>query len=513
MSSSPLAFLVSIWLASSQTPASSVAAARGLDTAPPPSQAGSWSRVEAWPVVPIHAHLLPDGLVMFWDRHDCGEASCCGHPHFWDAATGEITDAPLPPEAHDIFCSGHVLTADGRLLVTGGHIDENIGQNLTSLFDPASGAWQAQPPMNAGRWYPTATALANGDVLVISGHIGPGFGRNRLPQVWDHADGGWRSLSGAERELPLYPWMFLAPDGRVFCAGPQEETGYVSTEGSGAWTTTGHTGAGFRRYGSAVLYDDGKVMVAGGGESPPTASVEVIDLLAESPAWRASSPMNDARIQLTLTLLPDGTVLATGGTSAPGFNNALGSVLTPELWDPSTEAWTKLAPSSEARLYHSVALLLPDARVLVAGGGHPNGGRGDFHHRSAEVFSPPYLFRGPRPALANAPERVEPGESFFVGTPDAASITRVTWVRLSSVTHAFNQNQRINRLTFKPVDGGLEVTAPANPNLAPPGHYMLFLLDANGVPSIARILQLAPPDLFHDGFETGNTAAWSLTVP
>jgi hypothetical protein len=482
-------------------------------TACPASQVGAWSAVEAWPVVAIHAHYLPTHQVMFWDRHDCGEVSCSGDPRFWDPATGAVTNAPLPPEPHDLFCSGHVLLPDGRLFVTGGHIMDNFGQDLTSLYDPASGLWQPQPPMNAGRWYPTATALANGDVLVTSGIITPGAGLNTLPQVWEHLTGTWRALTAADRPLPLYPWMFLAPNGQVFTAGPQQETGYYATAGAGAWTSLDSTAHGFREYGSAVLYDDGKVMIAGGGQFPPTAAVEVIDLDEADPDWREVAPMKNARIQLTLTLLPDGSVLATGGSSAPGFTDAAGGVYTPELWNPASETWTTLAAASEVRLYHSVALLLPDARVLVAGGGHPNGGNGDFHHRSAEIFSPPYLFRGPRPTLSGAPERVAYGESFFVGTPDGAEVAQVTWLRLGSVTHAFNMNQRINRLAFATTAGGLTVTAPASRNLCPPGHYLLFLLDGDGVPSVAKIVQIGAPEIFADGFETGDTAAWSLVVP
>jgi hypothetical protein len=221
--------------------------------------------------------------------------------------------------------------------------------------------------------------------------------------------------------------------------------------------------------------------------------------------------MEYKRRQHNLTLLPDESVLATGGTGAPGFNNSEGSVFPAELWDPASQTWRTLAAGNEARLYHSEAVLLPDARVLVPGGGHPSGGGTDPDHFSAEIYSPPYLFQGPRPTITAAPATVRYGETFAVSTPDGASTAKVTWIRLSSVTHAFNMNQRINRLSFAPVAGGLDVTAPPNPRVCPPGHYLLFLVNGAGVPSVARVVRIVP-DLFADGFESGDTSGWSLTV-
>jgi hypothetical protein len=143
------------------------------------------------------------------------------------------------------------------------------------------------------------------------------------------------------------------------------------------------------------------------------------------------------------------------------------------------------------RVYHSVSLLLPDGRVLTGGGGHPDGGPLDIDHLDVEVYSPAYLFKGPRPVIASAPNIIRHGRPFSVDTPDAASIAQVNLIRLSAVTHSFNQTQQINRLAFSvPNSGLLQVTAPANANLAPPGHYMLFIVNGDGVPSVAPILQL-----------------------
>jgi hypothetical protein len=331
----------------------------------------------------------------------------------------------------------HTFLADGRLLVTGGHSTNFVGLSKASTYNPFTGAWTALPDMNAGRWYPTNTALANGDVLVVSGSISTSEGVNTLPQVFQAATSTWRNLTNAMLSLDLYPMMHLAPNGRVFNSGPGVVTRYLDTSGTGAWAVVANRQL-LRDYGSSVLYSDGKILLIGGG-NPPTNTAEVIDLNLPSPVWRSVAPMARARRQLNATLLPDGKVLVTGGTSGPGFNNPATPVKAAEMWNPVTETWTTLASGVIPRLYHSGGLLLPDGRVFVTGGDG---------YDQAEVYSPPYLFRGARPAIATAPASVAYGQTFFVETPNATSITQVTWVGLSSVTHAFNMNQRISRLSF-----------------------------------------------------------------
>ncbi|HWM89687.1 MAG TPA: galactose oxidase-like domain-containing protein [Thermoanaerobaculia bacterium] len=457
-----------------------------------PSSMGQWSGVIPFEVVAVHAHLLPTGKVLYWDRHDQGD----GTPRLWDPESGTIMTVSGPGgHEYDIFCSGHSFLKDGKLLVAGGHVVDYAGLATASTYDPFTNTWTRHPDMNAGRWYPTNTTLASGDVLTISGNIDLEEGVNLLPQVFQANTRTWRDLSGAERSLPLYPFMYLAPNGKVFTAGPQPLTSYLDTSGTGAWTDVAPSLYGFRDYGSSVMYGEGKILIAGGSPPPhvlpPTASAEVIDLGALVPAWTPTGSMAHARRQLNTTLLPDGTVLVTGGTSATGFNNSTGAVLDAELWDPATGAWRTLASMQVPRIYHSVALLLPDGRVLSAGGGHPSDAvNGDPDHPDAEIYSPPYLFQGPRPLITSAPEAVPYGTTFFVGTSD--SIASVTLIRLSSVTHGFNQDQRIVRLSFDEADGGLAVTAPSDPNLCPPGYYMLFLLNGSGVPSVASILRIDP---------------------
>lgn len=469
-----------------------------------PSILGQWSSVFPFQVVAIHAHLLPTGKVMYWDRHDYGD----GTPRLWDPGSGTISVLPMPGDDYDIFCSGHSFLKNGDLLVTGGHMADNVGLASASTYNPFTNTWTRHPDMNGGRWYPTNTTLAHGDVLTISGDDTSEHDVNLLPQVFQAGSHTWRDLSSAERLLPLYPFMYLAPNGQVFTAGPQPATSYLDTSGTGAWTDIATSAYGHREYGSSVLYDTGRILITGGSPpdhvTPTTATVEKIDLGVASPAWTAANPMAYARRQHNATLLPDGTVLVTGGTGATGFNNSTGAVLPAELWDPSTGVWRTLAGMQVPRLYHSIALLLPDGRVLSAGGGHPSDGEnGDPDHPDAEIYSPPYLFKGARPSITAAPAAVPYGQPFFVATPDAASVAGVTLIRLSSVTHSFNQEQRILRPSFATTTGGLTVTAPSNPNLCPPGYYLLFLLNSNGVPSIGRMLQVEPDLIGADlGFYT-----------
>jgi probable HAF family extracellular repeat protein len=227
--------------------------------------------------------------------------------------------------------------------------------------------------------------------------------------------------------------MFLAPNGQVFNAGPNQVTRYLNTTGTGAWTAVGNLNySGTRDYGSAVFFD-GKILVAGGDGSttgPATNTAEIIDLNASNPSWTNTSLMAGARRQHNLTLLPDGKVLVSGGSGGFGFDNANSPVYAAEMWDPSTGKWTTMDSVTAYRGYHSTALLLPNGRVLSAGGEQTGA--------SAEIYSPPYLFKGARPTITSAPSSVKYGQTFSLPTPDAASITQVTWIRLGSVTHSFN---------------------------------------------------------------------------
>ena len=246
------------------------------------------------------------------------------------------------------------------------------------------------------------------------------------------------------------------------------------------------------------MYLPDKIMKSGMGTSasldtsstPSAPTTYVLDMTQPTPAWRQTASMAFSRDFHTLTILPDGKVLVTGGGRTIGATDVANAILPAEMWDPSTEKWTTIASMHSPRLYHSTAVLLPDGRVLITGGGRNAGGAQPATDQlSAEMYYPPYLFKGPRPTIASAPSTLQYGQAFAVQTPDASRIAKVTLLRLSAVTHALNWNQRYLPLAFTTGNGSLSVTAPANANLAPPGYYMLFIVDTNGIPSVAAMLK------------------------
>ena len=196
---------------------------------------------------------------------------------------------------------------------------------------------------------------------------------------------------------------------------------------------------------------------------------------------------------MNATILPDGQVLITGGTTGGGFVdiNVGDAARNAELWNPATNQWTTLSANSKMRVYHSVSLLLPDGTVLHGASGNAMAGIQVVpDENNHEIFSPPYLFKGARPTITSAPTDVSYGQTFSVATPNAAQITGVRWIKLGSVTHAFDAGQRANTLSFTPTATGVDVTAPTSPNLAPPGHYQIFILNRNGVPSVGKIVHV-----------------------
>ena len=434
------------------------------------AQAGEWTAPFAWPIVAVHMVLLPDGRVLSFGRTV---------PQVWDPATGIFTAVPSPAR---LFCAGHVLLSDGRVLVAGGHISNNHGHDHITLFT-TSHTWTSGTPMARGRWYPTTTVMGNGDVVITAGRDEAGLVVT-TPEVW--SNGSIRQLTGAQQSLPYYPRAFLTANGSLYAAGPSAATRFLSVSGSGSWKNgPKHLYGAAREYGSAVMYDDGKILYAGGARTTNTA--EVIDLNSSTPAWSWTGAMAFARRHLNLTVLPTGNVLATGGVAGTAFDDLSQGVHAAESWNPQTGEWRTLASNAITRGYHGSSLLLPDGRVLNAGSGD---GAGAPNELNAELFSPPYLFRGARPVITSAPTEVGYGAQFRIGTPQAASIATVSLIRLGAVTHAFDQNQRFQRLGFTADATGLTVTAPGSSNRAPPGHYMVFILDGNNVPSVAKIIRI-----------------------
>jgi hypothetical protein len=248
------------------------------------------------------------------------------------------------------------------------------------------------------------------------------------------------------------------------------------------------------------MYLPGKIMKSGTSHDPdlppdPSSNkTYTIDMTAPSPHWTETASMAFPRTYHTLTSLPDGNVLVTGGGLTTNPTDSAIAVLPAEMWSPSTQTYTTLASVHAARLYHSIAILLPDARVLVAGGGrffgYPSDDPSD--RATAEIYSPPYLFKGARPSITTAPQEGVYASSINVVTPNAASVASVSLIKLATVTHAFNIDQRYLPLQFTPSGNALTVQLPANANLAPPGYYMLFIVDSNGVPSTGSMIRIHP---------------------
>ena len=488
----------------------------------------------------VHASLLPNGKVVFWNTtYTSGQMP---NTYVWDPATpSQFTPFTLPartPDANNIFCSGHTLLASGRVLVAGGQANAGVpyGNPYTNIFDATAnngaGGWSAAALSNMvySRWYPTTTTLASGAVLVQSGtDMGGTF--VSTPEIWEpnSAGGGtWRALSGIGRDDPLayYPWSYVDPrpghEGWVFVAGPSSWSDALDTSGNGRWTQTGPNRdtdrtdtcpyPSIREYGSSVLYGNGKILIAGGrsgGDSSgaPTNSAEVLDLMASKPLWRATSAMRNGRKHMTATTLPDGRVLVTGGTSGSCSqeSNEMFAVREGEIWDPSNEQWTTAGSMAEARLYHSLAMLLPDGRVLVAGGGEGGAcdGSSFASHQTAELYSPSYLFKGARPVIlalvGKTNSEVGYNETLQISVAGLATgIAQVNLVRLPSVTHSFNENQAFAKLTISARSttgaSAVSVKMPGRPEELPPGHYMLFVLNQSGVPSVAKIIRVRDPN-------------------
>jgi hypothetical protein len=434
---------------------------------------------------------LPTGRIFtFTDNSTApGEIS---QAHVVDIPTGgdPATTWYHPLAAANLFCAGHAFNREGRLMVVGGQLSSAYYEGISqaAFFDSLTGyTWSipANSTMAEPRWYPSVITLANGDILAIGGTRYNEKDPNKIPEVWQTA-GGWRRLTSASKAVPLYPWVFQAPNGKVYLAGNWQQTHYLDVNGNGRWQAGPARKYANRDYGSVVMYDTGKILALGGG-SPATATAECIDLRAKTPTWQLTGSMRYARRYPNATVLPDGKVLVTGGSS--GKNDASVAVLPAEMWDPATDTWTTMASMQVSRIYHSSAVLLPDGRVLSAGGGRPAAKHG-VNNFNAEIYSPPYLFRGPRPVIAAGPSAIGYASTFTVGVDCARPIAMVNLIRLSSTTHCFNMGQRFVRLTFSAGSDGLTVTAPANGKIAPPGHYLLHAVDDDGVPSIGAIVQV-----------------------
>jgi hypothetical protein len=471
----------------------------------------------------------------------------------WDPISGSHTEVDnthtdLFCSGHVLMPDGRFLVAGGSL---GSRlIDPNSnpgtgarrypGSKHTDIFDPATNTWSDGPDMRDGRWYPTLITLASGEILIVGGNNSsddPNFGANDIAEVFDPKNPtSFRELTGApifrvnvrDKTNPaygqdvfnhLYPWLHVAPNGLVFYSGSGRTMAYLDPSDTGSWgdPTTNrfvrddvinpsiYTG---RLYGSSVQYDIGKLLVVGGGGGKGLGNTAVtVDLTGGAATVARTQDMHYARTHLNATVLPDGKVFVNGGDTDGASYDATNAVYASETWDPATGQWMLGAAAKVPRIYHSTALLLPDGRVWTAGGG----GCGlcqkelgdysvshyDVNRLSAELYYPPYLFNpdgslAPRPTIVNAPQTIAYSSTFALETAQPnPTIAKVTLNKLGATTHAFNMGQHFLPLSFtRNGSNRLSVSAPASPNLAPPGYYLLFVIDTNGVPSVAKVVKV-----------------------
>ena len=462
---------------------------------------GQWGALQTWPLVALTNVALKTGKYLIFDGWQSPTPTMV-----WDPVTNTFTTVNAPAS---IFCSGISHLSDGRVLVAGGF--GSLGITTTSIFDPTTTAWTTAANMNLPRWYPSLLQLSDGRYAAISGNSTDASHWADTPEVYDPATNKWTLLSGVNTSQiheEEYPFSDLMLNGKVFAMGPSEDVSYVLDVNAQTWTPVGPSGV---VNGSVVMYRPGKILYSGGAPSVITATAAsattaVIDTSAATPGWRQTASMNTARVYHTLTMLADGKVLAVGGEQSSDQTNVTSGVLSTEIWDPSTETWTTGASMAAARNYHSTAVLMPDGRVLVAGGGHEDSLTNPGQY-SAQIYTPSYLLNGARPTIGSATASTSYGGTITVTTPDAASISAVNLVSLAADTHQADMGQHFVPLTFTAGSSSLSVTAPGSAAIAPPGDYMMFVVKGNGVPSVASMVHVSSAATTAPGVPTGVAAS------
>jgi len=432
-------------------------------------------------VIGVHSVLMYTGKVLLFGnlRPTVG--------YVYDPATGAATETNPPA---DVECGAMEALQDGRILIVGGHAKGARGINNIMLFNPVTLTWTAQPASPLGRYYPTATRLPDGRIL-ISGGFDMSGAANPNVEVWTPPPAGSSvgtlTKVGGPHPSGLYPHQWVLPDGRVLEV-TSRSTSILNTS---TWTWTsyakpkGQHGSG---EGAVLLPGSAsgstKVMLIGGLNGGKTsgkavASVETFDAANPTAGWTPMASLPQARAHMSPVLLPDGSLLGLGGNSTGNFGGAIYPAL---RYNPASSSWETLASQVERRGYHSSGVLLPDGRVLSAGDtGTGGGGNLD------EILSPPYLFAGAPPAISAAATAAAHGASFSITTPYTTS--RAVLMAPGSSTHTVDFSERVIPLTTTPAAGGLTAVAPSA-TVALTGWYMLFLVNSSGVPSTARWIHI-----------------------
>ncbi|MGW6908320.1 galactose oxidase-like domain-containing protein [Streptomyces sp. NPDC054940] len=440
----------------------------------------------------------------------------------YDPQNGTYKQIPTPK---DMFCAGHVQLDDGRVLVMSGNkgypsADGTIGYQGykdSYIFDPATETYSKTNDMNDGHWYPSATILGNGDVISFGGLKEDSTG-SVTAELWSDAEQKWLELWKVNQSWSywgLYPSMILMQDGRLFYSGSHVFGNNIPGTGSAIYDYDANTVTQIpglqnkdqRDQSASVLLppaQDQKVLTIGGGniDSNPDANrlTDVIDLKQPNPSYVAGPPIpqgqvdlgggkvpqtgNQGKMYVSAVLLPDGKVLETGGA----LHNRADPVYETSLYDPATNTFDPVATDPEERGYHSSAFLLPDGRVMTTG---DNPGNGSWNH-DVSVYTPPYLLKGERPTITSVIDTewtYGDTQRITVDRP----IAKAELIRPAAVTHSSDPNQRFVDLPLSVDGNNVDLNVTSNPNLAPPGWYMLFAVDANGVPSVAKWVHLQGP--------------------
>jgi len=470
--------------------------ANRMPTPSPEVNVGSWAAPLNIGVVAIHASLLTNGQVLMWYTDAPFGSGTGSVAQLWNPATNALTKANLTFN-YDIFCAGMTMLSNGQLLVIGGKDDSKgygsrAGIEQSFLFNPSTNTWSQASNMAYARWYPTGTELQDGTVLVTSGT--DDNSDYVLPQeTYNYQTDYWTVLPASANinaVWGIYPRMVLLTSGQVFMGGMYSQS-QIFNPTTNKWSPAATMNYGMRVYGGQVLLPGLERVLEVGGNPKldqtgvATNTVEMIDFTKTPAKWSYVAPMNKARQNENLVLLPDGTVLAVGGGAGGGrYTNP---VYSSEDYNPTTNTWTLYSSQQAQRTYHSTALLLPDGRVFSAGSDD-----GPLR-KTLEVFSPPYLSAGPRPTITSAPSTLTYGQQFTIKTPNAAGISRVALIKVASTTHATRFDERFVDLTFTVGKGQITATAPPSGAYAPPGYYMLDILSTSGVPAVMPFVELTAP--------------------
>jgi hypothetical protein len=506
-----------------------------------PRTHGSW-QMAAFnsQVLAVHAAALPAGSVLF-SAGSGNNPVRAADPSFvskhmwtsvvWDPEAPEgsnffhpATIARADGTPFDFFCGGDTFLADGSLLSAGGNQSYNNGDNLgqrdAAVFDPRTRQWSTRASMELGRWYPSLLALSDGSVLAVSGKNGTDGHFNAQIEEYNPDHNTWTQRVPPRDPnfvgLPYYAHLFLLADGRVFFSGGRMDDDQPQPQQAGILDFS-QTPASFhlvpaqvngslRNQSSSVLLPPAqaqRVMIIGGGPvndvTSASGSTELVVLDQPDPAYQSSMPLSLPRMHLNAVLLPDRTVFVSGGAIKHEQKDVPPIArLQSEIYDPDTDTWRPGAVASVVRMYHSVALLLASGKVVTASGNPPPGGdKAPWQPPQAneemriEVYSPPYLFADPPPTITDVAQEWRRGTSVTIGSPQAANVLWAELIRPGVTTHAFDNSQRLVDLPILSRGASnLVVSVSTAAAVAPPGWYMLFLVDRSRVPSAAMWIHL-----------------------